>query len=93
MGLRLALGAAPLGVLGLVLREGMVLALIGVVAGLATFAGVARFIAGFLFGVGPADPLTMSVVASTLLAVAGVASAVPAWLASRIDPLEALRAE
>jgi predicted permease len=93
LGLRLALGAAPLGVLGLVLREGMLLALIGVVAGLATFAGVARFLAGFLFGVGLADPLTMSVVACTLLAVAGVASAVPAWRASRIDPLEALRAE
>jgi predicted permease len=93
LGLRLALGAAPLGVLGLVLREGMLLALTGVVAGLATFAGVARFLAGFLFGVGPADPLTMSVVACTLLAVAGGASAVPAWRASRIDPLEALRAE
>ena len=93
LGLRLALGAAPLGVLGLVLREGMLLALIGVVAGLATFAGVARFLAGFLFGVGPADPLTMSVVACTLLAVAGGASAVPAWRASRIDPLDALRAE
>jgi putative ABC transport system permease protein len=93
LGLRLALGAAPLGVLGLVLREGMLLALIGVAAGLATFAGVARFLAGFLFGVGPADPLTLSVVACTLLAVAGVASAVPAWRASRIDPLDALRAE
>jgi predicted permease len=93
LGLRLALGAAPLGVLGLVLREGMLLALIGVVAGLATFAGVARFLGGFLFGVGPTDPFTMAVVSCTLLAVAGIASALPAWRASRIDPLEALRAE
>ena len=93
LGLRLALGAAPLGVLGMVMREGMLLALIGVVAGLATFAGVARFLAGFLFGVSVADPLTMTVVACTLLAVAGVASAIPAWRASGIDPLEALRAE
>lgn len=93
LGLRLALGAQPRGVLGLVLRDGLVLAVVGVGAGLAAFASVARFLRGFLFEVGPADPLTLSVVAITLLVVAGVACAVPAWRASRIDPLEALRAE
>ncbi len=93
LGLRLALGAQPSGVLGLVLRDGVTLSVIGVVVGLAAFASVARFLSGFLFGVSAADPLTLSVVAVTLLAVAGVASALPAWRASRIDPLEALRAE
>lgn len=93
LGLRLALGAAPRGVLGLVLRQGVTLAAIGVVAGLAAFATVARFLRGLLFGVGPADPLTLSVVAITLLAIACLASAVPAWRASRINPLTALSAE
>jgi putative ABC transport system permease protein len=93
IGLRLALGAAPSGVLGSVLRDGMVLAVIGVAAGLVAFTSVARFLAGFLYGVGPTDPLTLAAVAVTLLVVAGVASGVPAWRASRIDPLEALRSE
>jgi predicted lysophospholipase L1 biosynthesis ABC-type transport system permease subunit len=93
LGLRLALGAAPRGVLGLVVREGVALSAVGVIAGMVVFASIARFMRGLLFGVGPADPLTLVVVAGTLLAVACVASAVPAWRASRIDPLEALRAD
>jgi len=93
LGLRLALGAERRGVLGLVLREGMVLAAAGVIVGMAVFASIARFIRGLLFGVGPADLITLVVVAGTLLAVACVASAVPAWRASHIDPLEALRAD
>ena len=93
LGLRLALGAAPRCVLGLVLREGVMLGVVGVVAGLAAFAAIARFLRGLLFGVGPSDPVTLAVVACTLVAVAALASAIPAWRASRIDPLEALRAE
>ncbi|HXD49280.1 MAG TPA: ABC transporter permease [Gemmatimonadaceae bacterium] len=93
LGLRLALGAAPGGVLGLVLREGVVLGVAGVAAGLVAFAAIAHFLRGLLFGVGPTDPLTLAVVAGTLVAVAGLASVVPAWRASRIDPLEALRGE
>jgi len=93
IGLRLALGAAPSGVLGSVLRDGMILAVIGVAVGLVAFASVARFLAGFLYGVWPTDPLTLTTVAVTLLVVAGVASGVPAWRASRIDPLEALRSD
>ena len=93
LGLRLALGATPRRVLALVLRQGMVLALTGVIAGLAVFAELARFLRGFLFGVGPADPLTLSVVAAALLVIAGVASVVPAVRASRINPLTALSAE
>jgi predicted permease len=93
LGLRLALGAEPRGVLGLVIRDGVTLAVVGVGAGLVAFAGVARFLNAFLFGVSAADPVTLSAVAATLLIVAGLASAVPAWRASRIDPLEALRAD
>jgi hypothetical protein len=93
LGLRLALGATPRRVLGLVMRQGVVLAAIGVGAGLVAFAGLARFLEGFLFGVGPADPLTLSVVAATLIAIACAASAVPAWRASRINPLTALSSE
>jgi predicted permease len=93
LGLRLALGAQRSGVLALVLRDGVGLSLLGVVAGLIAFIGVARFLKGFLFGVSAADPLTLFVVALVLLVVAGAASAFPAWRASRIDPLEALRGE
>jgi putative ABC transport system permease protein len=92
-GLRLALGARPRDVLGLVLRDGVTLSVIGVRVGLAAFAGVARCLKAFLFQVSVADPYTLSVVVITLIAVAGVASALPAWRASRIDPLDALRAE
>jgi predicted permease len=93
LGLRMALGAEPSAVLGLVLRDGVTLAAIGIVAGLAAFAVVGRFLRGLLFGVAPDDPATLLSVVAVIVLVAAVASWLPAWRASRIDPLEALRLE
>jgi predicted permease len=93
LGLRMALGADPSAVLGLVLRDGVTLATIGIVAGLAVFAVVGRFLRGLLFGVASSDPVTLIGVVAIVVLVAAVASWLPAWRASRIDPLEALRVE
>jgi len=91
LGLRMALGAEPWSVLGLVLRDGVTLAVIGIVAGLVAFAVVGRLLRGLLFGVAPSDPLTLIGAVLIIVVVSAVASWLPAWRASRIDPLEALR--
>ena len=91
LGLRMALGAEPSAVLALVLRDGITLAFIGIAAGLAAFAIVGRFLRGLLFGVAASDPVTLIGVVLIVVIVAAVASWLPAWRASRIDPLEALR--
>ena len=93
IGLRVALGASPSDVLGLVLRDGGVLIAIGLAAGAAlSFAG-ARFISGMLFGVSAKDPLVFAGV-SLLVALAALAAClVPGRRALRVDPLLALRAE
>jgi putative ABC transport system permease protein len=93
IGLRVALGASPSDVMQLVLREGAMLVVIGLVAGAAlSFAG-ARFISGLLFGVSARDPLVFAGV-SVLVAVAALAAClVPGRRALRVDPLAALRAE
>jgi ABC-type antimicrobial peptide transport system permease subunit len=93
LGLRIALGAQPSGVLTLVLRDGLTLAALGIIAGLAAFLALGRFLRGMLVGVTPTDPITMIAVTLAILIVAVVASWVPARRASRIDPFEALRAD
>jgi predicted permease len=93
IGIRMALGARPGGVLGLVARGGLLLASAGIVAGLAGAFGLTRFMEKMLYGVKPADPLTFGVVAITLLLVAALACVVPALRATRLDPVIALRAE
>jgi len=93
IGIRMALGARPGGVLGLVARGGLTLAGVGVVAGLAGAFGLTRFMEKMLYGVKPADPLTFGVVGITLLVVAALACVVPAVRATRLDPVIALRAE
>ena len=93
LGVRIALGAQPAGVLVLVLRDGLGLALIGIVAGLAAFVALGRFLRGLLVGVTTTDPATLAGVTLIVLIVAALASWLPARRASRIDPLEALRAE
>jgi putative ABC transport system permease protein len=92
-GVRMALGAGRREVLGLVVRQGLVLAAVGVALGLLAAAGATRLIAGLLFGVSPGDPLTYTVVAALLTLVALLACLVPARRATRVDPMTALRCE
>ena len=93
LSVRIALGAQPSAVTAMMTRQGLVLSGVGVVAGLVGFALVARFLRSFLFGVAPSDPLALSGASATLLAIAALASWIPARRASRVDPAGALRAE
>jgi predicted permease len=93
IGVRMALGADPGSVLRLVVGQGMAVALVGAGAGLAAAVLLARLMASLLYGVGPMDPVTYAAVAGLLLAVALLASYLPARRASRIDPTKALRTE
>lgn len=93
MGVRLALGATPGGLLRRVAGDGGRLAGLGLLIGLAGALAVGRVLAGLLYGVGGADPLTLLAVAALLLAVAAVACLIPARRASAVDPAAALRAE
>jgi putative ABC transport system permease protein len=92
IGIRTALGAQTLDVVRLVVLEGMTPALIGIVAGAAGAMVSARILQKLVFGVSPSDPLTLTIVAGTLACVALLASLVPAYRASRVDPLAVLRA-
>ena len=91
LGVRLALGASRDRVLGLVLRDGMRLAVLGGIIGVLGAIGLTRLVERLLFGVKPVDPWTLSVVTVALLAVAGVASLAPALRAARLHPTTALR--
>lgn len=93
MGIRLALGAQPRNVLAMVVRQGAILALTGIVAGVGMALLVTRSLAIFLFGVNPYDIMTFSAV-SLLLLLSGLgATYLPARRATKVDPLEALRYE
>jgi predicted permease len=91
IGVRMALGAEPGQVLGLVLRDGLRLALVGVGLGVLLALGVTRVMRSFLHDVSPADPATFAAVAGLLALVAAAATALPARRATRIDPAHALR--
>jgi putative ABC transport system permease protein len=93
LGVRKALGAQAGDVLGLVVRQGMALALLGVAIGLAASFGLARVIQGLLFGVSPMDPWTFISIPLLLALVALSATLIPAWRATRVDPIVALRYE
>ena len=93
IGIRMALGANPHDVTRMVLRDAMILAVIGVAAGGLLFLGVGRVLASVLYGIGPRDPLTIALGIVALASVAFVASYVPARRAARVDPLVALRGE
>jgi predicted permease len=93
IGLRLALGAQREQVVRLMLGDGLRPALYGLVLGLAVSVGAVRLIQSMLYGTRPLDPAIFAAVAATLLVVAALACLVPAWRASRIDPMQALRTE
>jgi predicted permease len=93
IGIRIALGAQREQVMRLMLADGLRPALIGLVLGLAASAATTRLIRSQLYGTQPLDPLVLVLVTAALLAVAAAACLVPAWRASRLDPMEALRTE
>ena len=93
IGIRVAIGAGRVQVLRMVLGSGVSLALVGIAAGLTLAFGVTRLLRGLLHGVTAADPATFVVVAVLLAGVAALASVVPAWRASRVDPVIALKSE
>jgi putative ABC transport system permease protein len=93
LGIRMALGASRRDVLALVLKQGMALAVGGVLIGLAAALALSRVLAGLLFGVAPTDAGTFAVVSLVMVAAAFLACYVPARRATRVDPMVALRAE
>ncbi|HZT32094.1 MAG TPA: ABC transporter permease [Bryobacteraceae bacterium] len=93
IGIRMALGADPGGVLRLVMREGLLLALLGIAAGLAIALAATPQIAPLLYQVSPADPVSIAGAALFLIVVAVLASLIPALRATRVDPIRALRQE
>jgi putative ABC transport system permease protein len=93
IGVRVALGAAPGDVVGLIVRQGLTLVTIGLAIGLAGALGATQAMKGLLFGVEPFDPMTFGAVAAVLASVGAAASLLPAWRAARVDPVRALRGE
>jgi predicted permease len=93
MGVRIALGACPQDIVRLVLKQGLAKTAIGLGAGLALGWGLGKTLESILFQVRPEDPLTLTAIPLFLLAVSLLAYLVPAWRASRVDPVEALRSE
>jgi len=93
IGIRMALGARASAVLSMILREAFWLAALGIVLGIAGALAVTRLLASMLYGLKPNDPLTLGSAAVLLLAIALAAGFRPAFRASRIDPMQALRHE
>jgi putative ABC transport system permease protein len=93
IGIRLALGAQSRDVLLMIVKQGSLLIGLGLVIGLSGAFALTRLIASMLFGVTAKDPLTFAAVGALLAAVALLACYVPAWRATKVDPMEALRYE
>jgi predicted permease len=93
IGVRVALGARPGDIVGMVVRQGMELSAVGILAGLAGAAALTRVMSSLLFGVSATDLATFAAVPGLLAAVAFAATAIPALRATRVDPIVALREE
>jgi ABC-type antimicrobial peptide transport system permease subunit len=93
IGIRMALGADRRMILRLVLLRGLVLSALGLAIGLAGSLGLSRVLGSLLFNVPPNDPVTLALVAAVIAVVGAAACLVPAWRATRTDPLIALRTE
>jgi ABC-type antimicrobial peptide transport system permease subunit len=93
MGIRMSLGAGTARVVGLVVRQGLVLAAVGTALGLGASLLVGRLLQPYLVGVSAFDPVTLLGVPLVLLAVVAAATLIPARRAGRVDPVEALRTE
>ncbi|MEO5816750.1 MAG: ABC transporter permease [Gemmatimonadaceae bacterium] len=93
MGIRLALGAQPREIVQLVVREGMTLPLLGLVGGIVAALAATRLLQASLYGITPTDPIVFVTSVVVLVAVSAAACLVPAWRATRVNPMDALRAE
>jgi putative ABC transport system permease protein len=93
IGVRLALGASPGAVRGMVVSQGMRLVVVGVLLGLVAALAMGRLLATQLYGVDPVDPVTLVAAAAIFVAVGMLASLLPASRAARTSPLDALRAD
>jgi putative ABC transport system permease protein len=93
IGIRLALGAQRRDVVGMVMRESMLLVVIGVIIGLGAALASTHLIASLLYGLAPNDPLTIALASLLLMTVAALAGYLPARRAARVDPMVALRHE
>ncbi|HEU4786812.1 MAG TPA: FtsX-like permease family protein, partial [Gemmatimonadaceae bacterium] len=93
IGIRIALGAHPRAIMAMVAKQGLALSLAGVAAGIALSLGTTRFLRVLLFEVAPSDPIALGGAAATLVALALLASWIPARRAAQVDPTESLRAD
>jgi ABC-type antimicrobial peptide transport system permease subunit len=93
IGLRMALGAQSCQVLRMVLRDGLILSLAGIAAGLAASFGATPLLSSFLYGVEPHDPLTLALVSFFLIGITILATYLPAFRATKVDPMVTLRHE
>jgi putative ABC transport system permease protein len=93
IGLRMALGAEVTDIFGMVLRQAFVLTLVGIAVGVVGAVFLTRLLTSLLYEVPPTDPLTFATVTVGLMTVALLASYLPAWRATRVDPTVALRVD
>jgi ABC-type antimicrobial peptide transport system permease subunit len=93
IGVRMAFGAQPSTILGMVVKQALGLTALGVLFGLIGAAALTRVLASQLVGVEPTDPATFATVAATFVTIAALASYLPARRATHVDPLDALRGE
>lgn len=93
IGVRLALGASRKGVLWLILKDALVLTVLGIVMGVPAVLVAGKLICSMLYGISPSNPATLAICALVMLAIAASAGLVPAWRAAKVDPATALRWE